>query len=302
MEGLVTDISTKKLCELQKLHIEEKYIDNFRWQTITERNSFVLNMVNDLSAKQMKIVYSFASMIEDFSNPKPLEMNIRDLLSVLGLTHGGENRKRLKDELLDLRSKSFWVNTVMDDNKKAESAVGIVDKVDVTSTDCYLTFSSYMYEQLGFENGDYYTPLLGTILALKQKYIMSLYRFLAAEAYKGSTSISIDELRRITECTNKFLNDREFTRSVVKNGVDKINQFGDISVTFKKFKKSGKTAGYTFFIMGKTRYESMLAMLAAKCEIEGRHITIEDYLNDLSKKHQLEELGAVFGEKKSSEN
>ena len=132
-------------------------------------------------------------------------MNIRDLLSVLGLTHGGENRKRLKDELLDLRSKSFWVNTVMDDNKKAESAVGIVDKVDVTSTDCYLTFSSYMYEQLGFENGDYYTPLLGTILALKQKYIMSLYRFLAAEAYKGSTSISIDELRRITECTNKFL-------------------------------------------------------------------------------------------------
>lgn len=266
-------IDTKRIVELKKAHHEERFIDSIRYRNILEKNDFVLSMASDLSVKQVKLLYAFLSRIENYKEKKPIRMNLNIVLKILGLTNGGENRKRLKRDLLDLRRKSFWVNTLTDKGEIADSAVGFVDKVDVTSTDCIITFSDYMYEQLGAEGGNYCTPVLGTIIALKSKHMINLYRFLKAEAYKGQTDVSIDELRRITECTNKFLDHRELTRNVVKRGVDMINAFGDISVSYESYKLAGKTAGYYFFIRKKTSTEALTANLAAKAQIEGKLIS-----------------------------
>lgn len=267
----MSNINTLDRLEKKKETHEEKLIDRMRSRVIIEKNQFILTMATDLNARQLKLVYLYLSNVNfNTRERKPIKLDISTVLKTLGLTTGGANRNALKKELGELRKKTCWVNTITDEGKRAESAVGIADRIDITSSDCTITFSDFLYEQLGYDGGNFATPILETIIALDSKPIINLYRWLKAGAYKGELEIEVEELRRITECTGKYANVREFTRLVIKAGSDMINSYGDISVEYKINRLNRKTHSYTFFVEDKTSYERLVASTAAKSKIEGR--------------------------------
>lgn len=275
-ESSKPEINTHERLEKKKRNHEAMLIDRMRSKAIIEKNAFVLNMTNDLSTRQLKVVYMYLSNI-DFSKKdhKPIKLDISTVLKTLGLTTGGANRNALKKELGELRQKTCWVNTITDEGKRAESAVGIADRIDITASDCTITFSKFLYEQLGYDGGNFATPILETIIALDSKHIINLYRWLKAGSYKGVLEIEVDDLRRITECSDKYSNVREFTRIVVKAGVDMINSFGDIAVEYKINRLNRKTHSYEFYVEEKTSFERYVASTAAKGKIDGRLIEPE---------------------------
>lgn len=260
-----------ELAEKNKNKYEVEMIDQMRSKPIIEKNYFIQNLTTDLSSRQLSIVYIYCSMIDfNAKGHAPITIDLSTVLKVLGLTTGGANRKALKKELGQIRQKTIWVNTITDEGKKAESAVGIVDRIDITASDCTITFSDYFFQQLGYDGGHYAQMMLETIIALESKQIVNLYRLLKTWAYQETFEITVDKLRVITECQNKYPQTREFTRLVVKAGTEMINQFGDIAVTYRVNRLNRKTHSYTFFIQKKASFEYFISSLAAKSKIDGR--------------------------------
>lgn len=251
-------------------------IDTIRSKTVIEKNSFILNYTNDLTARQMKLAYMFLSQLEPGSKDMSVTMDLKTVLKTLGLTQGGSNRAALKKQLATLRSKTFWINSISPKGKPMESAVGLADRVDIIDeSQCTIHFSSATKEYIGnTEGGNFARYEYEAMLAMPdKKERMNLLRLCVAEGYKGVFEITLADLRTILGCDDgRYAEYKDFNKSILKPGIADINAFSGISVSYSPNRRGRKCHSITFFVAKKTTEERYTSHMAAKAQIEGRLI------------------------------
>lgn len=268
------ELDSKALVEKRKENHEERMIDTIRSKPVIEKNSFILNYANDLTARQMKLAYLFLSQIEPGSDNLTVSMDLKTVLRTLGLTTGGSNRAALKDQLATLRSRTFWINTLTEKGKNMESAVGLADRVDIIDESvCTIHFSTATQQFImGDLTGGFARYEYEAMLAMPdRKERMNLLRLCVAEGYKGDFEITVKELRKVLGCDEgKYAEFKDFNKQIIKPGVADINAFSGISVSYKLNRLGRKCHSITFFVTSKSAAERYTAHMTAKAQIEGR--------------------------------
>lgn len=271
----MNEISSKTLVENRKKNHEERMIDTIRSKPIIEKNTFIMNYTNDLTARQMKLAYLFLAQLEPGSEELTVTLDLKTVLRTLGLTTGGSNRAALKEQLASLRSRTFWINSTTDKGKRMESAVGLADRVDIIEESaCRIHFSQATREYIGnVEGGNFARYEYEAMLALPdRKERMNLLRLCIAEGYKGEFEITVKELRTVIGCEDKYTEFKDFHKQVLKPGVADINAYSGISVSYSLNRLGRKCHSITFFVSMKNTSERYTSHVAAKAQIEGRLI------------------------------
>ncbi len=110
------------------------------------------------------------------------------------------------------------------------------------------------------KQGQYTKYELWNILSLKSKYSIRLYELFRSYSYQHEKEFEIDELKSLL-CAEQYKNFNDFKKRVIDKGINEINIFTDLKVTYqtKKSGKGGRVSKIVFYIHKKKIDEKFAA-------------------------------------------
>lgn len=242
-------------------------------QTLAETN---------LTLPEFKILDAYLSRIDSH---KPDERYVRfekgELERLLGVT-------QLKKEDLSKRIDNlFQVITIRDPNKpKGFTKIGLFEKAEAFQDDdglwqidlaCSASAMEYVFN---IENLRYLKYRLKNVIELTSRYSYVLYLYLEKNHKRKSWDVSLDELKRILNCTSESYSAyKEFNDKILKKCQREINEKTNLSYTYEPIKRGRKVTAVKFTI-------DTIATETLKQAAEQEQITLNEL--DLAEKSEKE--------------
>ena len=238
--------------------MNKKKIDKARNQKIAKHNDLARARYS-LSITEQRILLYLISKIKPKDNSLDAqEFEIRDFCEIVGLDPdgGGGRYKHLKDTLMAMRDKGFWVNI----DKKTMVSASWLERIWIQEGDG--TVKLKIDEQLkpwllGLLDEKQYTSYeLEWILCMKKAWSIRLYELL--RSYRGKRKIEpfpIDTLKaQLGVEPGQYRQTNDFLKEVDK-AVKEINEVTDITTAYTVNWKSGRKESLTFTIAYKGTIE-----------------------------------------------
>ena len=257
------DFETKQLRDLPV------YKDNKLIQSVKRRKF-------SLSVLELKALYFILSKVirpkqDEEVIPAPVyeyTFDIRQFCKVCGINEdSGTNYANVKDALGRLADNSFWLDygegeiyfqwIVTPDIKKHSGIVEITIPKKVMP---------YLY---GIMQGGYTRFELYQILALKSVYSMMLYELMKSYAFRKVIVISINDLRKYLSVEDKYTDFRDFRRKLLAPSLKEIEEFTNLTVTYKPIREGRSYVAIEFCIKTKSTEEADEAYRRTIAEIDG---------------------------------
>ncbi|MBC2242233.1 RepB family plasmid replication initiator protein [Listeria booriae] len=196
----------------------------------------------------------------------------KELLFSFFDVQGDAKYTRLKQVLLKLHEQAaFHLSQQVDTNK---FDMKIISPIEETRWNNYgdtvsIQFTSKILPYLIELKENFTQYLLSDIANLKNKHSIVIYKWLSMnynqyeyyrntsnrtlvqlEEYKNPT-ITIEELRRITDTEKEYARMKDFTRGVLEKAVNEISTHTNFEITYDKIKRGKAVAAIQFFITKK---------------------------------------------------
>jgi plasmid replication initiation protein len=230
---------------------KEKFdeIQKERFYKVVKHNDLIQNTRYTLTEQEQQIILYLISKIKPEDKEfKEYKFNIQNFCLVCGIDEtSGKNYENLKQTILNIANKSFFININGEDvlmnwieGAKMNPQSGIVKIRFDNNMKPYLLelknrFTSYDL---------YYT------LAMKSKYSLRLYEILKSYEYLRECTFTLEILKKRLDA-EKYINYKDFRIRVLERAVQEINDYGDISVIYFPQKVGRKVEKITFHIKSK---------------------------------------------------
>jgi len=216
-----------------------------REYNIVKHNDLIQKSRYNLSTQEQKIILYLVSKIKpDDTEFHLYEFQITEFCKVCGIETSGRTYSTLKDTVLDLVNKAFWVEV-----GGIDVTMRWIDRsyIDRKSGTIKIKLDELMKPYL-LELQKHFTVYnLYFTLAMKSKYSLRIYELLKSYQNMGQCEFEIERLKKML-FAEKYESFKDFRVKVIEIAIKEINDFSDIFVTYK-FKKQGRKVHTIIFNM-----------------------------------------------------
>lgn len=228
---------------------------SLRNNKVVKANALVQQSRHSFSVQQQKVLLFLISQLKP--DQKEFEwqtFEIAEFCRVCGFTDAGKNYKDLKEALLDLTNKGFWLKL-----EDKEVTVRWVDRAEITPDSGVVGVKmDEMMKPFLLELKERFTAYeLKYTLTMRSKYSVRLYELL--KSYAGgyeSARFELDRLKILVGAEKKVWGDVQ--RKVLEVAVKEINEVTDLRVSYEPIKKGRAFVAVLFSIAVKKDMQSQL--------------------------------------------
>lgn len=214
--------------------------NNGRCELVVKSNDLIQRSRFNLNTNQQKIILYLISKLKYSDNEfKECEIDLKDFCKCCGIDlKGGRTYLQLKESIKLIADKSMWIEK----EDGAETLVRWIEKPTIHKNDGIITIK--LDEDLKpylLNLREKYTQYeLIYTLRMKSKYSIRIYELLKSYHYQKlkpvSLNFTVDELKKILDASN-YKTFNNFKNRVLDKAVEEINNFTDISIAYKTFKR-----------------------------------------------------------------
>lgn len=247
-------------------------VEDLQKLKVVQRNDFIAGIAK-MNKTSLKIFDLAVSMLNSIEPPKDNTVYIEKKL-LFNFFDANDNNKygRFKNHIDELMDQSkFHIRTESKKGTDYQTFVGISraswndydEYVSIKFTDEIMVFLKDLGE------GKFTQYEIKNISKMKHKHSITIYKWLVMhynqykyyeysskrnymqkESLKNPT-ITMDELRAITDTKQKYELFTNFQKKVIEESLKEINHQTNLNVTYEKIKKGRKISAIKFFISGK---------------------------------------------------
>jgi len=216
---------------------------------VVKHNDLIQKSRYELSMQEQKIILYLITKIKPEDDEfEEYEFNIKDFCEVCGINTSGKNYTDLKDTILNLVKKAFWLKLEdesiitarwIDRSQIIENSGIIKIKLDELMRPYLLKLKEHFTAY-----NLYYT------LAMKSKYSIRFYELLKSYENLSEYTVEIEELKKML-FAEKYELFGDLKRNVLDTAVREINDYSDISVAYTVEKEGRKVNKIHFKIKPK---------------------------------------------------
>ena len=267
-------------------------IDEQRELRVVKSNDMIRKGRFNLSLVEQRIVLYLISKIKPNDQEiKSVFFSIRDFCDVCGIKYN-ENHSQLKEVIKTLADKSMWVRLA--DGRKTivrwiekpyltEGCAGILEiKLDDDMKPYLLNLANNFTEYQ-----------LISVLALKSKNSVRLYELCKSYAFMGQFSMTLAEIRDYLQIGDKYPEVKYFNKYVLDKGIDEINRFTDIEVSYSVQRSGRFIKGYDFTVIPQETNDFIMARASLSGKIPSRHKQEQDF-REFIKSYTIEGQASMF--------
>lgn len=236
----------------------DKQISTIRDYKIDKANDLIQKTRHNLTTQEQKVLlYLITKIKPDDSESKLYEFKIQEFCTICGIdATSGKNYINLKNSIKRLADKSFWA--IIDD-KGTETVLRWIDRpfINAHSGTIKIKLDELMKPYL-LQLRERFTQFsLYYTLAMKSQYSIRLYELLKSYENPSDWTFTIDELKKLlfAETYDRYA---DFKRKVLDIAMREINDYSDISVTYKLEKQGRKFHQIKFIVKFKKALDDRL--------------------------------------------
>ena len=168
---------------------------------------------------------------------EPVQFTVREFANLIGLPYKSINLKTLEKQLGALSRISMKCSTekmpVFFTPAFQYVALVKADEKQTVVIQCSQTGSALFFN---LANSGYIKYTLQNISRMKRESTYNLYTYLVRNNYKRVIKISIDDLRKILDCEDKYPEQRRFLDKIFTAAIEEINEKTDLNCSVTKTK------------------------------------------------------------------
>lgn len=248
-------------------------LDTQRNYYVVKGNELIQKSRFSLPVQQMKVLLYLISKIQPTDEPGKLyTIEINDFCRVCGIDFAnGKNYLDIKAAIKSIADKSIWI-TSPDGN--TEILLRWIDRaiIEKNSGSISVRFHEDMFPYLLDLQERYTQYKLVNILPMRSKYGIRLYELLKSyENLEGAIVMSIEDLKKRLDCDKYTSRFPDFRRYALDKAIDDINQYSDISVSYRLSKENNSRAynKITFFAYPVNRVEAERRNINRNRQLDG---------------------------------
>lgn len=223
---------------------------NKQYCSIVKKSNLMIRKARySLSLQQQKILcYLIAHLSENDTHETEKEFDIKTFFDFMEVD--AKSYDRVRENLKYLRDKSWWFANP----DGSESTISFLSKVRTNKRNgtAYITFDKDILPFLQQLKTQYTTYKIYYIMTMKSQYSIRLYELLKSVAGKELWYFTINELRRIFMCEEKYDRVNDFKKRIIEPSIEEINNKTDLNVTYEYFTEGKKIVGIEFYISYKS--------------------------------------------------
>ena len=245
--------------------MENYELVTLRNSEIKKSNLLIQQSRHQFTVQQQKILLLLISQLDpDQTSFDWQTFDIPEFCRVCGIeAQQGRTYKYVKDAVLDIRNKGFWVKVGGEEDKDREVIMSWIRQAEILPNNgkIAIKLDDQMKPYL-LELREKFTQYqLKYALAMRSKYAVRLYELLKSyeNKKKGQTDVdfSLDWFKiRVGVDYERWVDIRRF---VIDTAIKEINVVSDIFVTYETMKRGRAVAGVKFLIESKKDWDSQVA-------------------------------------------
>ena len=191
---------------------------------------------------------------------------MKDFCRVCGIELNGKNYANIKESILQLHNKAFWIETEEKDTLVSWIIKATIYKNDtrirIRLDDDLKPFLLHLREQFtAYE--------LSYILVMRSKYSIRLYEYLKSYLSLDIITISVKELKEILDCVNDYNRWCDFKRRVLDTALAEINGYTDLQITTEYIRKNRSIEKIIFHIGKKDSHTATITRIENTARLKG---------------------------------
>lgn len=240
---------------------------------VVEHNSLITSIAK-MQKTALKMFELAVSCIDTENLPKDniIYLSKKELFSFFDVSSASKHT-RFKEAIEYMQKQAFF--QIKEEKNKGYEMTSIVPiptvKWNSYSDDVMIQFNQFIMPYLINLKAEFTQYKISELKELNSKYSLILYRWLAmnysqyehysvkggrraeqVEAYRNP-SITVKELREITDTINEYTRFQSFENRVLKNAIEEINAHTSFNVSYEKVKKGRSIDSIVFHIEKKRR-------------------------------------------------
>lgn len=227
---------------------EDYLLEEERNQLVVKSNALIQKTRYSLNTQQQKIILYLISKIKpDDDELREYDFDLKEFCRVCGIEYNGKNYANIKESILQLHAKAFWIETEDIDTMVSWIEKAILYKKDtrlrIRLDDDLKPFLLHLREQFtAYE--------LSYILVMRSKYSIRLYEYLKSFLSLATITISVAELKELLECEKEYSRWDNFRMRVLDKAISEINAYTDLQIT-TEFVRLNRTIDKVIFNISK---------------------------------------------------
>ena len=249
---------------------EDYLLEEERNQLVVKSNALIQRTRYSLNTQQQKIILYLISKIKpDDDELREYDFDLKEFCRVCGIEYNGKNYANIKDSILQLHAKAFWIET-----ENVDTMVSWIEKARLYKKDTRLQirldddlkpFLLHLREQFtAYE--------LSNILVMRSRYSIRLYEYLKSFLSLATITISVAELKELLECENEYNRWCDFKRRVLDTALKEINASTDLEITTEFVRQSRNIDKVIFNIAKKEDVAATITRIKNTARLNGRAI------------------------------
>ncbi|NEX58846.1 RepB family plasmid replication initiator protein [Lactococcus lactis] len=235
---------------------------------VVEHNSLITSIAK-MQKTALKMFELAVSCIDTENPPKDniIYLSKKELFSFFDVSSASKHT-RFKEAIEYMQKQAFF--QIKEEKNKGYEMTSIVPiptvKWNSYNDDVMIQFNQFIMPYLIDLKAEFTQYKISELKELNSKYSLILYRWLAmnysqyehysvkggrraeqVEAYRNP-SISVKELREITDTINEYTRFQSFENRVIKNAIEEINAHTSFNVSYEKVKKGRSIDSIVFHI------------------------------------------------------
>lgn len=240
---------------------------------VVEHNSLITSIAK-MQKTALKMFELAVSCIDTENPPKDniIYLSKKELFSFFDVSSASKHT-RFKEAIEYMQKQAFF--QIKEEKNKGYEMTSIVPiptvKWNSYNDDVMIQFNQFIMPYLIDLKAEFTQYKISELKELNSKYSLILYRWLAmnysqyehysvkggrraeqVEAYRNP-SITVKELREITDTINEYTRFQSFENRVLKNAIEEINDHTSFNVSYEKVKKGRSIDSIVFHIEKKRR-------------------------------------------------
>lgn len=240
---------------------------------VVEHNSLITSIAK-MQKTALKMFELAVSCIDTENPPKDniIYLSKKELFSFFDVSSASKHT-RFKEAIEYMQKQAFF--QIKEEKNKGYEMTSIVPiptvKWNSYNDDVMIQFNQFIMSYLIDLKAEFTQYKISELKELNSKYSLILYRWLAmnysqyehysvkggrraeqVEAYRNP-SITVKELREITDTINEYTRFQSFENRVLKNAIEEINAHTSFNVSYEKVKKGRSIDSIVFHIEKKRR-------------------------------------------------
>lgn len=289
------------IAEKQKNQKQVLTVNDLEKRKVVEHNSLITSIAK-MQKTALKMFELAVSCIDTENPPKDniIYLSKKELFSFFDVSSTSKHT-RFKEAIEFMQKQAFF--QIKEKKNKGYEMTSIVPiptvKWNSYNDNVMIQFNQFIMPYLIDLKAEFTQYKISELKELNSKYSLMLYRWLSMNynqyehySYKGgrreeqveayrNPSISVKELREITDTVSLYQTFKDFDSYVLKNSLKEINAYTSFNVTYEKVKKGRSIVSIVFHITKKPVARNDFYKLEEQDPI---------YLQDKANKEQAEEL------------